>query len=250
MTPDYATCCILSYERPEFLTTAVSTLLANAGAPLELIVHDDGSSDPRVYDRLLEWQSAGIVSSLILNPPGHNQGQGTALNRMFNMASGDPIIKLDQDLIFAPDWLRSVQDLLAENRKYSGSYTRSSGADREKEERIGLLGLFHYHHDPVATLKCKLKQYKGWQSHTHICGSGFAVTRDCWRRLGPFEEHSEAFAEDWVFQRLVTNSEGFVCALPDADLVTNQGFGIGPSTVVLDRHSVQPINMGPLIHGR
>lgn len=239
----YASCCVLSYERPDFLRTAISTLRLNAGAPLELIVHDDGSSHPEVRSLLNDLVMTGLVSTVILNPPGHNQGQGTALNRMFNMATGDPIIKLDQDLIYGPDWLRKVHAILGHNTSVTD--LRQVFGTRE----IGLLGLFHYHHEPVDSAKTKIAQHDGWQEHTHICGSGFAVTRECWRALGPFTEHSEAFAEDWMFQRLVTESGRFVCALPDEDLVENQGFGIGPSTVVTGRHTVQPIHMGPFVHG-
>lgn len=238
---DFASCCVLSYERPDFLRTAISTLRLNASAPLELIVHDDGSSNPEVRALLSDLINTRTVSRVILNPPGHNEGQGTALNRMFNMATGDPIIALDQDLIFGPDWLRRVQEILAANLL---------AGDLATEPDIGLLGLFHYHHDPVDSAKTKIAQHDGWQEHSHICGSGFAVTRECWRALGPFTEHSEAFAEDWEFQRLVTESGRFVCALPDEDLVENQGFGIGPSTVVIARHTVQPIHHEPVIFGR
>lgn len=246
----FASCCLLSYNRPVFLATAVESLIANAGARLELIVHDDGSTDPEVHALLDGLLAQGKISTVIKNPPGHNQGQGIALNRMFHMAKGDPIIKLDQDLIFHPGWLAKVNSLLAFNQRYSGSYSQRSGAERKKEDRIGLLGFFHYHHDPVASLKCKIKQFDGWQSHTHICGSGFALTREAWRKLGPFEEHSDAFAEDWVMQRRVTASGEFVCALPDHDLVTNQGFGVGPSTVVVASAggpTVQTIHKAPHI---
>lgn len=229
----FASCCLLSYNRPQFLATAVESLIANANAPLELIIHDDGSSDPEVHRLLDGFLESGKASTVIRNPPGHNQGQGIALNRMFTMAKGDPIIKLDQDLIFQPDWLAKVNSVLYDN----AAKNRSTGMDGIKRQDwqplIGLLGLFHYHHDPVASMKCKINQFPGWQSHTHICGSGFAVRRATWRKLGPFEEHSDAFSEDWDFQRRVTASKDFVCALPDNDLVTNQGFGVGPSTVVV-----------------
>ena len=250
--PDYASCCVLSYERPDFLRTAISTLGLNAGAPLELLIHDDGSSNPEVRALLNDLVSCGLVSTVILNPPGHNQGQGTALNRMFNMATGDPIIKLDQDLIYRHDWLRRVHSILASNRGAEDPRPLFPGArDRARSEpKIGLLGLFHYHHDPVDSAKTKVAQHAGWQQHTHICGSAFAVTRECWRALGPFEEHSEAFAEDWVFQQLVTQSGEYVCALPNEDLVDNQGFGIGPSTVVIAKDTVQPIHMHPHVIGR
>lgn len=228
-------------------------MLDNAEAPLELIVHDDGSADPEVRALLNDLLNTGLVSTVILNPPGHNQGQGTALNRMFNMATGDPIIKLDQDLVFRPGWLRQVNEILDRNARdcapklptFPGSEDSIAGGPR-----IGLLGLFHYHHEPVDSAKTRLFDHGYWQQHTHICGSGFAIPRDCWRALGPFQEHSEAFAEDWDFQMRVTESGRFACALPPEDLVDNQGFGIGPSTVVIANNTVQKINMTPHILGR
>lgn len=224
----HATCCVLSYNRPAFLWECLNGLLC-AGAPLELIVHDDGSSDDGVYRVLNQFRDRATI---IANPPGHNQGQGTALNRMFGMASGDPIIKLDQDLIFQPGWLGKVNGLL------------------DKNPTLGLLGLFHYWHDPCDSAKTIIEQHGGWSSRTHILGSGFAVRRACWEELGPFEEHSAAFAEDWVFQNKVTASANWVCGLPDEDLVANQGFGVGPSTVVVGTPSaptVTPIHSGPLV---
>lgn len=237
----YASCCVLSFNRAEFLKTAVQSLMENAGAPLELIIHDDGSSDPDVYRALRMMQSLH-GATIITNAPGHNQGQGVALNRMFGMASGDPILKLDQDVVFAPGWLARVNHLLYMNRHAS----QLRYENRQKfEPQIGLLGLLHYHHDPVDSPKCKIAQHGGWQSHTHILGSAFAVTRECWRALGPFEEHDPAFGEDWTFQRKVTASEHFVCGLPDEDLVASDHMGIGPSTVVIAEGQVQPIHTGP-----
>lgn len=238
--PNFASCCLLSFNRPDFLITAVTTLLEHADSPLELLIHDDGSTDPRVKEVLWRWSEEGIASTVWINPPGHNQGQGIALNRMFNAAKGDPVIKLDQDLIFEPGWLRTVNELLDSN---------AVAAVDSMEPRIGLLGLYHYYADPVDSVKCKVSQFLGWQSHTHICGSGFAMPRDVFEILGPFEEHSEAFAEDYDMQLRVTRDSRFVCALPDKDLIRNQGFGIGPSTVVVAENTVAKIHKGPIVHG-
>jgi glycosyltransferase involved in cell wall biosynthesis len=221
---EFASCCVLSYQRPLFLRDCLSSL-ADAGAPFELIIHDDGSTDPEVRRGLLTAVDDG--ATVTLNAPGHNQGQGTALNRMFSIAAGDPIIKLDQELIFEPGWLTKVTALMDANPP------------------LGLLGLMHYHHDPVDSAKTMIAQLEGWSMRTHILGSAFAVKRACWEQLGPFEEHSPAFAEDWSFQRKVTDSDAWVCGLPDEDLVSNQGFGIGPSTVVLPGPQIARIHNGP-----
>ena len=50
----------------------------------------------------------GDVSSLILNPTGHNEGVGRALNRAASISTGQWIVKLDQDLLFEPDWLPRI----------------------------------------------------------------------------------------------------------------------------------------------
>lgn len=233
----FASCCVLSYNRPVLLRDCLDTL-QDAGAPYELIVHDDGSSDPEPPQVVARGVNDGKISTGILNPPGHNQGQGIALNRMFGMAQGDPILKLDQDLVFSSGWLKTINELLDSNRE---------AAARGDEPRIGLLGLFHYHHDPCDSAKTRIDQFEGWSSRTHILGSAFAVTRECWEAVGPFTTHSAAFAEDWAFQDAVTNHPDFVCALPDQDLVANVGFGIGPSTVVVAPGTVQEINLKPVL---
>jgi glycosyltransferase involved in cell wall biosynthesis len=224
---EFASCCVLSYNRPLFLRDCLATL-RDAGSPFELIIHDDGSTDPEV--RRLLSSAVDDGATVILNAPGHNQGQGTALNRMFAIAAGDPIIKLDQDLTFTPGWLARVTALMDANWQ------------------IGLLGLMHYDHEPVDSARTLIEQHYGWSSRTHILGSAFAVRRFCWEQLGPFEEHSAAFAVDWALPRQVTASHDWVCALPGQDLVSNQGFGVGPSTVVVGTPgapTVTTIHTGP-----
>lgn len=234
MPSDFASLCVLSYNRPKFIVDTVQELHAKSQHPFELIVHDDGS-EQQVRELLFAMHTRGDISTLILNPRGHNQGQGVALNRMFEMAKGDPIVKLDQDLRYSEGWLATAVDLMATNKH------------TPREANLGLLGLLHYWLDPVNSANTRIEQFDGWSSRTHILGSGFAVSRDCWETIGPFEEHSEAFAEDWAFQKAVTASHDFVCGLPDVDLVENLGMGPPHSTVVHLDHTVHPIKKGPVI---
>ena len=224
----HATCCVLSFNRPEFLTRSVMSLVRAADEPFELIVHDDGSKDAIDMRVALDWLQYVVGATVIRNAPGWNQGQGVALNRMFAMATGDPIYKLDQDLLYKPGWLSTSRRIL-ENPK------------------VGLLGLFHYHHEPCDSRHTLIEDHGDWSSRTHILGSAFGVSRECWEWLKPFHEHSEAFAEDWMFQQQVTASHDFCCALPKDDLVENFGFGIGPSTVVVAPNTVQEIYHEPYL---
>lgn len=217
---EFASCCLLSFNRPEFVKLAVMSAIRNANYPLELIVHDDGS-DPETVEVLQGLLSDGYISTLILNPRGHNQGQGIALNRMFHMAKGDPIVKMDHDLIFQQNWLSQCVSILNANK------------EMPVEPRIGALGLFKYEADPVDYRKMFVASYSGWEHHKDFVGSAMVIPRDSWEHFGPFEERSPAFAEDYVFKKAVDDERGWANALPAQDLATNQGFGYGPSTVVV-----------------
>lgn len=249
---EYASCCILSYNRLNLLLPSLETLLANANSPLELIVHDDGSDAGPLHEWLLKQLVIGNISTLILNKPGHNQGQGTALNRMFGMATGDPIIKLDHDLLYNPGWLRQTQLILDANQQ--------ACYESDQVPEIGLLGLLHYWHEPVHSDKTLVAKHDGWTEHTHILGSAFALTRKAWEHYGPFEEHSTAFAEDWAMQdKIYRSKETFnadgslspdlAVGLPPSDLVVNKGMGYGPSTVNVAPDIVASINTVPHIIG-
>lgn len=114
---------------------------------------------------------------------------------------------------------------------------------------IGVLSGFHYHHDPCDWRKTIRARYDGWEEHEYIMGSFMAIPRVVWEALGPFEQRSDAFAEDHVFQRKVTDSGLWVCGTPERDLMRNVGYGVGPSTVVVAPGTVATIHHGPRIYG-
>lgn len=235
MSQRFASLCLLSFERQEFLSQAIDTAIRNAEFPVEVIVHDDGSKNPAVRAYLRHLVDNGRISALIENPPGHNQGQGIALNRMFHMAKGDPIIKLDQDLIFHPGWLRKAVAILDANAE------ELKDPKFNREPGIGALGLFRYPAEPVRYEDMFLRDWRSgetaWEEHEDFVGSAMVIPRWIWENLGPFEERSEAFAEDYSF-KMKLKERGFRLALPKiGDLVTNQGFGLGPSTLVVQKEN-------------
>lgn len=214
-----ASLAFLSYERPQFLEKAITTAIENAGTyDFEVIIHDDGSARHSfdILEIITDLRYKFGIEKVILKQIGCNEGVGKAINTSFYIAEGDYLFKLDQDLIFKKDWLKTSLDLL------------------EKNSKIGLLGLFHYHFDPVDTKKTFINNYDDWEEHTHICGSGFAVPHYIYSMFG-INSHSEAFAEDWELMKKLEKSAFYYNALPFHNLVENQGFGIGTSTVVTDK---------------
>lgn len=244
MSAGYASCCVLSYNRPRFLAKCLSTLSENAAYPFELIVHDDGSDDPELHQFLHHLHREGKVSTLILNTPHHNQGVGNAIQRMFQLATGDPIIKIDQDLVFQPAWLRETVDILDRNRADSA---------RGEAPPIGALGAFKYPADPVDHEKMFVKDWGYFEEHEDFVGSFMAVPRYVYADFPNWETHSEAFAEDMAYKSRL-KSDDLVMALPPRDLALNVGFGPPFSTVVTDYSeetggTVQAIHRMPAIFG-
>lgn len=221
-TAGFATCCVLSYNRLQFLRQSLDSMRAHANYPMEIVVHDDGSTQAHLPAYLDVAIGNGEVSTVVRNPPGHNQGQGVALNRMFDIARGDPIIKLDHDLIYRPGWLRAAISILERNM------------DTPDEPPIGALGLFKYSAPPVEHTAMHIRDWPAWEEVEDFVGSGFLVPRYVWEKHRPFEERSAAFAEDIDF-KLRLQADGFKLALPHDDLADNVGFGVGPSTVAVER---------------
>lgn len=238
----FASCCLLSYNRPQFIEEAILTMIGNASFPLELIVHDDGSIDEEARAKLRTLVDGGTISTLIETPPGHNQGVGEAARRMFAIAQGDPIIKLDQDLLFQPGWLQAVMQILDQNHYERMAFTQP------QEPRIGALGLFKYHADPVEHGKMFKKRWGAWDEVQDFVGSAIVIPRDVYEEFGPWPTHSDAFAEDVELKTRIQEA-GLSLGLTQQDLVVNQGFGLGPSTVAIDdgkgMPTSAPIHDGP-----
>ena len=255
----HASVCVLSFERLDFLKECIGSMLAHADADFELIVHDDGSTDLRLRSWLYRMSEEGVISTLIMNSPGWNEGQGVAMNRMAAVATGDPIIKCDQDLLFGPGWLRKVNDVLHENRieGFGGCvhgacpHPESCDLSAPCEERgplIGALGVFRYPVEPVRYEDMLIASYGDWEEHRDFVGSFIAIPREAWELFGPWEERSAAFAEDNTFKLRVAAVDGWCCALTKEELASNQGFGIGPSTLVLGPDQIREIKPGPKVY--
>ena len=236
--PNLASVAILSYNRAEFLADAIATARNFAGYPLEVIVHDDGSSDPAVRKLIQTLLDQRQISKLILSPPGHNQGVGESIRVAFGAASGDVLVKFDQDCIAQEDWLAKMVDVL-------WNVADVDGQARE----VGMVGGFHYANLADERFRT-IDTFDGWESVTDFVGSVFALKRSTYEKYG-IDTHSEAFAEDWTLKQQL-QADGYLLALPTDDVIVNRGFGVGPSTVALSEEpgDVQPIHHGAIVFNR
>ena len=226
---NHASLCFLSYQRPASLITALSTALASPGYPCEVIVHDDGS-EPAIQAAIAKAANQ-YASVSLFSRSGRNEGVGRAINRSFSVATGKYLVKLDQDLVFEPNWLIRAIKIV------------------EADPSVGMVGFFKYNYDPVDWRKMNpVHATVAGQLYSYVddfVSSAFLITRDTYETLGPLEEHSAAFAEDIEYKDRIKNVLGLKLALLEPDACRNTGFGIGPSTVVTSDGTVQSIYAGP-----
>lgn len=258
---EYASLVLLSYRRPDFLEQSLRSLhQASNETPFELIVVDDGSRDacwPFLFQTLRQYE----LSTLVLNA-GSNLGVGVGMNRGFALARGKWVAKLDADLEYQPGWLDAAVAVL------------------ERFPRVAVVGFFDYRHYNAADTRFNRLAPLAADGRTYgyvvddFVGSGFLMRRADWLRYGVagvdfqsvtnpvpnslqvafvgFEEGSAAFAEDVAWKHKM-QALGGQLAILDQDYVTNFGFGLGNSTVVVADEAGQPqvekIHTQPLLFG-
>jgi cellulose synthase/poly-beta-1,6-N-acetylglucosamine synthase-like glycosyltransferase/peptidoglycan/xylan/chitin deacetylase (PgdA/CDA1 family) len=92
---------IAAFNEKPVIARTIEAVLANTLQPFEVIVVDDGSNDgtaAEVRERFGEDPRVRVVSQV-------NAGKAAALNRAIGMSSGELLVCLDADTLFAPDTL-------------------------------------------------------------------------------------------------------------------------------------------------
>lgn len=205
-TDNYASLCLLSYQRPKFLKRTLESLLNTpAGHPYELIVHDDGS-DQEVKDYLYEFQRQGKLSWLTINN-GKNLGIGRSIQNCLRISSGEYLFKLDADLEFKPNWLAEGIKIL-------------------NKPGIGCVSLFNYqNYDPHDKRFSVTQEKSDHLIVTDFVSSIYGFSRYMWEQYG-----SKLGTDGW---HQYVKSQGFDLAISKTDLVSNFGFGIENSVYVV-----------------
>lgn len=88
------------HNRPQLLREAVSSVLEQRYPSLEIIIVDDGSTDPRMGKSLAECERAGQGKVRVARQP--NCGPGAARQRGLELASGQFVQFLDSDDLYFP----------------------------------------------------------------------------------------------------------------------------------------------------
>jgi len=205
---NYASVAVLSYKRIDYLRRMMASLIhTDAGYPMEIIVHDDGS-DRMVTNYLYELLAKKKISYLILNG-GKNRGIGEAIRNCFKVASGKYLFKVDTDLTFEDSWLKKGVEIL-------------------QDKEVGVVSLFNYNHYDPDDDRFKVEKTK--ENHlvvSDFVSSIYGVRRDV------YELYKNKLSTDGWHQFI--KEQGYDLAISDKDLVQNFGFGANKS-IYLDKN--------------
>lgn len=156
---------VSSYNYADYVVEAITSVLAQDEAPLEVIIVDDGSHDG---SPALLRQHFGAHPKVTLIEQA-NGGQLKAWMTGFSRAGGEVIALLDSDDRWQPDYLRKVVDVYAQRPQVDFVFTNMQlfgdqdrpmfppGPDRDLGLSI-LLGAYYHRFQGAATSALSLRR--------------------------------------------------------------------------------------------
>lgn len=118
--PARVTLVITTHDRHEYLEEALGSARAQTYGAVDLVVADDGSTDPRLL-RLLERIEADGVRVLRCPP----RGVSATLNSAFASTEGTYVMRLDDDDVIAPAYIEQAVRAAASDPRIGVVYCRA-----------------------------------------------------------------------------------------------------------------------------
>jgi GT2 family glycosyltransferase len=182
LTPTRCSVCVANFNGEHMLADCLDSIFAQTGGiPIEVIVHDDASTDESL-SVLARYPQVVVIESVT------NVGFCTANNRMVERASGDYVLLLNNDAALFPDALATLFEMMrAQKTPCILTLPQYDWATGNLVDRGCLLDPFY---NPVPNLDA---------SRTSVAmtiGACMFLPRALWNELGGFPEWMESIAED------------------------------------------------------
>jgi GT2 family glycosyltransferase len=171
------------FNQGEFLLDAVASVEASEGAAFELVIVDDGSTDPYTLEILGRLRAGGyrILAQA-------NRGLAAARNAGIRAARGRYVLPLDADNRIRPSYLRRAAEVLDAAPEVGVVY----GDAALFGERNGPWRVPDFNLDEMAT-----------GNRIDACA---AFRREVWERCGGYDEDIKIGWEDWDYWLSVAES--------------------------------------------
>lgn len=183
------------YNHGRYIDEAVDSILNQSYQDLEIIIVDDGSTDPFTVQKLKTYPKP---KTIVIHIP--NQGPSVARNTGIKKAGGDYILTLDADDAFEPSFLEKAVAIV-QHQPEVGVVTcgiQHVGVDRKKIIPQG-------------------GGVENFLSGNGVLGSAF-FRKVCWEDAGGYDESMKNDSmgyEDWNFWIDVTKRGWIVHVIPE-----------------------------------
>ncbi len=179
---------VVNWNGKDVLSECLESLLKQDLPELEIIVSDNGSSDgsvERVRDRFPQVR-------LLQNEK--NLGFGTAVNRGFEVAQGDGLIFLNNDLRLEPGCLRTLAQVLENDPAVGAAVPKILYV--EKPETVNSLGVSIHFTGIACPHRIDESDPGAIPGFETACGGIFLFRREIYETLGGFDEDLFLYHED------------------------------------------------------
>lgn len=210
--------CIANYNGEKLLADCIESVLAQGiDAPIEILVHDDASTDASLELLAERYPQVRAIASDV------NVGFCVANNRMADAANGDYLLLLNNDAALMPG---AMQALLSDAHRIGGDailtlpqYDWESGAI---VDRGCLLDPFY---NPIPNLDPRRADV------AYVIGACLWIPRRLWQELGGFPAWFGSLAED-MFLCCAARLRGVpVLCVDDSGYRHRQGASFGGNRV-------------------
>lgn len=175
--------CIANYNGAHMLAECLDSVLEQtSGVPIEIIVHDDASTDDSVAFLRERYPQVEILAS------ADNVGFCIGNNRMVAQARGEYVLLLNNDAALLPDALASLLEA-ARSHERAGILTLPQ-YDWQSGELVDRGCLLDPFYNPVPNRDASRRDV------AYVIGACMFLPRALWNELGGFPEWLGSLAED------------------------------------------------------
>ena len=216
--------CIANYNGKDFIDSCIeSVLLQNCSFLIEIIVHDDASTDGSAEYIRKKYPEVKLIES------HDNVGFCISNNRMADTAKGHFLLLLNNDAVLFPDALEKLYDHAM--RTSVPSILGLPQYDYETGILIDMGSTFDPFLNPVPNMDVNQLEVG------MVIGACLWLPADLWKKIGGFPEWFQALAED-MYLCCLARLKGFdVYQVPQSGFNHWVGKSIGGGKVVKNRLS-------------
>jgi GT2 family glycosyltransferase len=210
--------CVANYNGVSILADCLDSILAQQGGfNIQIIVHDDASTDESLIILREQYPQVEVLASR------ENVGFCIGNNRMAACASGEYILLLNNDAVLHPD---AISTFIQE-------------AARQKEQGILTLPQYDWETGALVDRGCLLDPFfnpipnldPAVMDVAYVIGACLWCPRDLWFELGGFPEWMESIAEDLYICGIARIRGHSVRAIQNSGYRHHQGATFGGNRV-------------------